>query len=344
MGGRKNECKEPWIDIVKWTACMLVVLGHFFQSMEKSGIIHAVGIYMWFEHTIYLFHVPLFFLCSGYLYQKNSIVTTKEEWKSNILRKIVNLGVPYVFFSTVSFFMKMIFSNAVNDEVSGSLFRTLLLEPLSPYWYLYILFFLFLFTWTLRDRKQGYILLALSVFIYFFHQNSIIKEVYFLGGMAHREIWFVIGMLLAFYHDKIKFDKRCLGISFLLFPISIIGYNKEMALYVWIPYSLVTGICGCLMILEMAWFYNFRIPEKFILFSRKNTLPVFLMHTIFAAGIRSALCKMGITNFAVHMIGGIMGSILLPVITAEIMRKFRWMYFFISPGFGRKGRTENIKI
>ena len=103
-------------------------------------------------------------------------------------------------------------------------------------------------------------------------------------------------------------------------------------------------ICGCILIFETALFLNRRISEKYVLFSRKNTLPVFLMHTIFAAGIRSALCRIGITNLAVHMILGIAGSIFLPVAATEIMRKFRWMYFFINPGFERKGSAERTKI
>lgn len=338
----KSRTKEPWIDLVKWTACMLVLLGHFFQSMEKSGIMEETAFYQWFEHTIYLFHVPLFFICSGYLYQRNSAVTTIADWKDNVIRKLVNLGVPYAAFSTASFLMKEIFQGSVNEENTGSLFHALLFEPLSPYWYLYILFFLFLITPTFKKGKQVYTALALSALIYLFHQNGMVKEIYFIGGVAHREIWFVLGMAFAFCRDKIKFDVRYWGLSFLLFPISIMGYNKEMDMYIWIPYSLIVGICGCLLVLETSLFLNDKVPEKFILFSRKNTLPVFLMHTIFSAGIRSALCKIGITSLGVHVIFGIAGGILLPVAAAEIMRKFRWMYFFIYPGFGRKDKTESI--
>lgn len=60
--------REIWVDNVKVIACILVVLGHFFQSMTKSNILPANDLYEWFEQTIYFFHVPLFFICSGYLY------------------------------------------------------------------------------------------------------------------------------------------------------------------------------------------------------------------------------------------------------------------------------------
>ena len=64
--------REKWVDDIKVIACILVVLGHFFQSMTKASIMPENDLYKWFNTTIYYFHVPLFFICSGYLYQKYS--------------------------------------------------------------------------------------------------------------------------------------------------------------------------------------------------------------------------------------------------------------------------------
>ena len=66
--------REKWVDDVKIIACILVVLGHFFQSMTKANILSESNLYKWFNTTIYYFHVPLFFIWSGYLYQKYSKV------------------------------------------------------------------------------------------------------------------------------------------------------------------------------------------------------------------------------------------------------------------------------
>ena len=68
--------REKWIDDVKVIACILVVLGHFFQSMTKANILPQSDLYRWFNTTIYYFHVPLFFICSGYLYQKYNKVNS----------------------------------------------------------------------------------------------------------------------------------------------------------------------------------------------------------------------------------------------------------------------------
>lgn len=62
MGEMKlTKSRELWPDLVKVIACCLVVLGHFTQSMVKSGFVNDGVLYEWFQITIYSFHVPLFF-------------------------------------------------------------------------------------------------------------------------------------------------------------------------------------------------------------------------------------------------------------------------------------------
>lgn len=91
----------------------------FFQSMTKVNILPENNLYKWFEMTIYYFHVPLFFICSGYLYQKYSRVTSVECWCKNILKKALALGVPYMTFSTATWVLKKVFSSSVNDKIGG---------------------------------------------------------------------------------------------------------------------------------------------------------------------------------------------------------------------------------
>ena len=49
--------REIWVDNVKIIACILVVLGHFFQSMVAAGIMNDTSLYRWFNQTIYMFHI-----------------------------------------------------------------------------------------------------------------------------------------------------------------------------------------------------------------------------------------------------------------------------------------------
>ena len=146
--------REKWIDDVKVIACILVVLGHFFQSMTKANILPENNLYGWFNTTIYYFHVPLFFICSGYLYQKYSKVNSVDSWRRNVAKKVLALGVTYVTFSTATWVLKKAFSSSVNNQIGG-LGDTLLFHPASPYWYLYALFFIFLLTPTFKSVKMA---------------------------------------------------------------------------------------------------------------------------------------------------------------------------------------------
>lgn len=154
--------REIWVDNVKVIACVLVVLGHFFQSMIKSKVIPANSLYRWFNQTIYYFHVPLFFICSGFLYQKLSKVEDAHSWGKSILKKALSLGIPYFTFSFATWLLKTIFSGETNEKIGG-LGDTLFFHPMSPYWYLYALFFLFLLTPTFRNKVMAWIGLIVAV-------------------------------------------------------------------------------------------------------------------------------------------------------------------------------------
>lgn len=183
--------REIWVDNVKVIACILVVLGHFFQSMTQSDVLPANDLYQWFNQTIYYFHVPLFFICSGYLYQKLSVVNDGRTWSKNVLKKLLVLGIPYFAFSIATWVLKTLFSSSVNSEIGG-LGDTLFLHPTSPYWYLYALFFLFLITPTFRNRTTAAIGLIIAL---------IFKALGIFGG----GVWSANSLLHLLKRDMVRY-------------------------------------------------------------------------------------------------------------------------------------------
>ncbi len=67
-------------------------------------------------------------------------------------------------------------------------------------------------------------------------------------------------------------------------------------------------------------------------FLSEYTMPIFLMHSIFAASLRSLLLRVGIRNAVIQIALGVAVSILGPVIVARIMKKTRYLEVFIYPG------------
>ncbi len=64
----------------------------------------------------------------------------------------------------------------------------------------------------------------------------------------------------------------------------------------------------------------------------KYTMPIFLMHSIFAATMRSVLLKVGITTAWIHIPAGITISILGPIVVAFVMKKLKYLEIFLYPG------------
>ena len=62
------------------------------------------------------------------------------------------------------------------------------------------------------------------------------------------------------------------------------------------------------------------------------TMPIFLMHTLFAAPLRTLLFKLGIQNAVIHVVLGIGISFIGPIVTGVIMKKMKWPEVFLYPG------------
>lgn len=324
--------REIWVDNVKVIACILVVLGHFFQSMTQANILPANDLYEWFNRTIYYFHVPLFFICSGYLYQKLSVVNDLYGWGRNVLKKLLVLGIPYFTFSFATWVLKTLFSSSVNSEIGG-LGDALFLHPTSPYWYLYALFFLFLITPTFRNKSIAIAGLFIALA---FKAIGVLGEEYGVQVISYilsNEIWFVIGMCMSVFEFKKFLLNRTLiipiatGVIFLLLSVGV--YMTE------INYGMISfllGLLACFSIVTLvAKIYEHRKQSTSFCILAKYTMPIFLMHTLFAAPLRTMLFRVGIQNVVIHVILGIAISFIGPMIAAQITKKSKWLEFFLYP-------------
>lgn len=319
--------REVWVDDVKVIACILVVLGHFFQSMTKANILPENDLYKWFNMTIYYFHVPLFFICSGYLYQKYSKVNDFTSWKKNVAKKALALGVPYVTFTTATWILKKVFSGNVNDQIGG-LGDTLLLHPTAPYWYLYALFFIFLVTLTFSNVKMA----AVGLIAAFVAKLLILvgggTGIYAVSTVLTNEIWFVLGMIVCAFDLRLKGKSGrgiIIGILFLGLSVAVYMANIQNS-----AVSFVLGLMACAAVILLAVDFEEK-SGKAMRFLAKYTMPIFLMHTLFAAPMRSVLMKIGVMNAAVHVILGLGISFAGPIMAAWIMKKTKWLDFFLYP-------------
>ncbi|MFI6324578.1 acyltransferase family protein [Nonomuraea sp. NPDC050556] len=74
--------RDPYFDNAKYLAIVLVVCGHLVEDLRDDPVAHALYFY------VYLFHMPLFIVLSGYL----------SGARPDAGKLLVALGVPYVIF------------------------------------------------------------------------------------------------------------------------------------------------------------------------------------------------------------------------------------------------------
>lgn len=337
--------REYWIDNVKVVACLLVVLRHFFQSMTRANVLPITGVYIWFDIIPWYCAVQIFFFCSGYLYQKRSKIETLKDWFYAIINKLIAFGIPYFVFSTLTWILKKVFESSVNVPV-GSLHEVLFIEPVPPYWYLYIAFFMFAITITMSNTSKMIAIVVMAIVLkistFFFGWFGI----YAINMTFAQEIWFVIGMVLAFFVPKgktVEIKKKGLGLVIgvallaAFMGLSWYGCTKAMEASNH-PWVLLMEIMSstALTLIAISLSRTDGQPKIFA-FLAKYLMPIFLMHTLAAASFRALLFKLGVTNSAIHVIFGLIVSVCVPILAAFIMSKVKVLDAIIYP-------TKYIKI
>ncbi len=94
------------------------------------------------------------------------------------------------------------------------------------------------------------------------------------------------------------------------------------------PLAFLLALLAVIVIFMMFSSSNIK-RGKITEFLIKYNMPIFLMHTIFAAGIRIVLAKLGINQCYIHIPVGLIVTFIGPSIAAIIMHKTKFLEFFI---------------
>lgn len=329
---RSKDSRIEWVDSAKAFACILVVLGHLLQSIlviTPTGIIGSVRFINWY---IYLFHMPLFMCLSGFMYSYKSRIKSANDYKKFELKKACNLIIPYVTFYSITMILNMAFTNYVNSPKGIQEWLGMLNNPISPYWFLYALLSIFIVVPLLeklfKNKKIVMIVFTIMKIVSIFYSTKI----YAIDSIAIYGIYFYIGVFIK--DSMIKEKKELYFIGYILYFICAIliykyvyPYQKNMKLI----YSLITilmAVIGTIVSINIC-----KCTKSNVLMNsyKKYTFQVYLMHTIFAAGTRILLYVIGVRNWYIHFVLGMIASIYIPVLISHISNKLKITNFFFFP-------------
>lgn len=189
---------------------LLVVLGH--SGFEEPEIQQNLGrLHGW----IYSFHMPLFFMISGYLFSLTNKSFVDIQLGNFIQKKVLRLLVPYVTIGSIVYLIKFAFSSlshASRDFTIGNFFY-MFIAPSNPnstmgyLWYIVTLFVVFAIVVLLNklriDMKKP--LWCLVLILVFLALDSCMPKVvlFNLNAVIHYMPAFLMGILFKKYEDSI---------------------------------------------------------------------------------------------------------------------------------------------
>lgn len=273
--------------------------------------------------------MPLFMCMSGFLYCKTKKEFLWRQYKEFVLKKTINLLIPYLTFYLIFLGINILFASSVNTPRGMKEFIGIINNPMPPYWFLYALLSIFIaipiFEKCLKNKNSIFCILVLLKIISTFYKTNI----YFIDSIMSYSIYFYFG---AFINECEKKKNVLIDLFEILIYIfaAVIYYiykescNKVLSGSVNIVFSL-SGILISVKIFRTIT--NSIILDTF----KKYTFQIYLTHTIFAAGIRILLLRMNINNYFIHIIIGLISSIYIPVIMAIISNKIKYTNFFFYP-------------
>lgn len=322
----KNK-REDWIDRTKGIAIILVILGHAISGADSLRT-DNVGIWEWLYRGLSSFHMPVFFVISGYLsHIDNSFLKTKEYIKY-IRKKFFSLIIPYLEFEVIYCLIGIL-----TDDKKYTLkaLSQCLYAPVSHFWFIYVLFFIYVIVpviWALVKRVQYLIIFFTGISICFFIMGSNLDWIFPIDKICYYAIFFSIGIFISnnktFFQklNKIKYILSC-GIVWIVLIIVGNKFNDKF-----IGYKLLSGVTGCL------WFMatTYALPHnKIITFWGRETMPMYLIHSLFLSIIRRLMLNLGITNIDIIVIVSFAGATAGVSLVAFVARKITFLKAVFYP-------------
>lgn len=280
-----GKTREKWIDILKGVLIILVVLGHSatgpFYDLDKP------------IDYIYLFHMPAFFMISGYLFKYKD-----DHLRVDIIKKAKRLILPYIAYISVINLPIILIKFIKNKEILETIKSLLKLVYGGKYiggysgalWFLTCLFFVeIIFIILLKFLKTKYVILFIIILNILAHIQAIYLNNLYLPLAIDIALLCISFFAFGFYCKKIISNKKTIFISILICFIFIIlkllnktsyglelwqHHYKNLILDFIIPLSFTIILANICKLFEKSKCTNI-IAEI-----GRNTLPIMCLHVI----------------------------------------------------------------
>lgn len=322
--------RDNRIDSIKGLLIILVILGHLIIALDNYNYInHCV------MGLIYIFHMPLFILISGYVTKHPESQQPRDMWKT-----VGNIMVTLIIFQFITSLRIYLYHGDVLTSLKGF--------PFGILWYLFSLIcwriMLYYTPKALLNRPLLYLIIAIAV--------SMLSGVFHLGTFlsVQRTLNFYFFFLLGFYYRQGIFNtplwhnnKMHIAVLVVMMPLLLwlfprCGNVMNGADYYGIaglPQKAMVLMCSIPMTLLM---FNIIPDIKVLRPIGKDSLFYYLYHMLFLAMVTGPLVKTYGLPRTLPFILLYTAFTLLALVVLHKIPFFRWL---IHPTFKKRAKDTN---
>lgn len=281
------------IDIARGIAAVLMILGHSFIAypVDVTKIEWCYRI----QSFIYEFHMELFFLIAGLVYQR-------KEYKIYIAKKVDRILVPYIIFGVIVMFLKAFGGGAINgiEPINYGLVKFLLYG--GNYWFLYVSFLIYLI-YPAIDRYLGdiykTILIIVLLFIVNFLPNiSVLK----LTVLMYHLTYFILGNILSNTCILKKIIKiKNIVLVYILIYVFLLALKHLLGINYFLRFTnacvLSFGVISISYFVSVTKYKYMDTMKDFLITCGQYSLQLYIFNGFLMTFIRIVMCRIfGITN------------------------------------------------
>lgn len=222
--------KERFVEVIRVFATILVVLGHctFFTistAIPNMGCDYSTAIIdnsvTWkianqIVRLIYVFHMPLFFALSGFVYGICIQQGKYTSYRRTIINKFRNLVLPYCIITILYNIPVYLWAGYFGNE-SGNLIFYFLGFGENHLWFLIALFYCFLFAHYIHiyhSRHEIQINIVAGFLIWLISRKMPYQlQLFYIDRLLRYYIWFICGYLLFIIRER-SFVIGCFCLKF----------------------------------------------------------------------------------------------------------------------------------
>ena len=251
---KDNNSRIMWVDYAKSIGVFLVILGHLWYSSK----------YPYVNQLIYSFHMPMFFILSGFVYN----ACKKINFWEYAIGKFKRIAIPTIFFLILGVIKQyFVGTHSLRKLIKLFIFYEGKCPFNSPCWFFIVLFEIYIFIYLIRPLltkklstlfltflffMMGFALYYFKVFVPFGIDKAFIATGFFTLGILFKQIY--LGLKSKQINKNILL---ALFIPIVIAWFTIAIYNPKVSFYAvqlnnyW--YFITTGITGTIVICVISY-------------------------------------------------------------------------------------------